>query len=479
MKAVWTDVWRAVKGRAIGVAASVCVASVAMAQVAAAQVQTQASPADATATQPQQGNKNTQVHTGTSSGLNEDARVRLLLSDHQFVRVAAELSELPPEEAQFYRGVLANRENDSRKSIELLEPLVAKVAASGDTEHEKILRQALAEDYLRDGDWARAAQQYSILESRLGSKLSQDEQDEIEMPLKLLPLAEANPPMTVEQCDAFEMQIGKNPLGLTDVPVFVDARPHTFMLDPTAPFNLIARSIAREVGLSVSDQAATIHTLTGKPMQVHVAVIPRFTVGGRLTFHNVTAFVFEDGDYQFPESHYQVQGALGYPALMALGSLTITANATLEIQPARKPAGANQPPGANGAQFYLDGDQILAALGKPGKEGMYVIDAAGQQSYLTSRFYDEHMSAFAGAKSEMFRLPAGQGAEPQPAYTAETVPLTVGSTTTPVHFLPVLTKPLGNRVFDDVMGVLGMDVLDQLQSYTFDYRTMRFSVKGR
>lgn len=478
MKAVLTDVWLA-KGPALRIAVCALVASAAVAQVPAIQVQTQPGPAASTTAQPQQGSQDTQVHTGTSSGLNEDARVRLLLSDHQFVRVAAELNELPPQEAQFYRGVLANRENDSHKSIALLEPLVDKVASSGDTEHEKILRKALAEDYLRDGDWAKAAQQYSTLENRLGSKLSQDEQDEIEMPLKLLPLAETNQPMTVEPCDSFEMQIGRNPLGLTDIPVFVDARPHTFMLDPTAPFNLIARSIAREVGLNVSDRAATIHTLTGKPMQVHVAVIPRFTVGGRLTFRNVTAFVFDDGDYQFPKSHYQVQGVLGYPALMALGSLTITADATLEIEPARNPETRSRAAGTTGAQFYLDGDQILAALGKPGKEGMYVIDAAGQQSYLTSRFYDENMSAFAGAKIDTFTLPTAQAAEPQPAYTAETVPLTVGSTTVPVHFLPVLTKPLGNSVFDDVMGVLGMDVLDQLQSYTFDYRTMRFSAKGR
>jgi hypothetical protein len=29
-----------------------------------------------------------------------------------------------------------------------------------------------------------------------------------------------------------------------------------------------------------------------------------------------------------------------------------------------------------------------------------------------------------------------------------------------------------------VYGLLGLDVLDQLRSYTFDYRTMHFSVKA-
>jgi hypothetical protein len=60
---------------------------------------------------------------------------------------------------------------------------------------------------------------------------------------------------------------------------------------------------------------------------------------------------------------------------------------------------------------------------------------------------------------------------------AETVPLTIGPTEIDAHFFQVLTQPAGLAALDDVYGVLGMDFLDQLKSYTFDYRTMRFSVR--
>ncbi|MDR3726920.1 MAG: retropepsin-like aspartic protease [Terracidiphilus sp.] len=469
-----------------------------------------------------------QVHTGVTSGLDADARLQNLLADHQFLRIESQLDQLPLEEAQFYRGILANRENDLKTSIQLLEPLVEKVTASGDTAHEKLLRKALAEDYLRIGDFAKAAKAYQTLETRLQSKLSPDEQDEIEMPLKLLPLAAANPPMTVEPYDPFVLQVSKNPLGLTDIPVFVDARPHSWMLDPTAPFNLIARSLAKEAGLKVSEEASTIRTLTGRPIQVHVTVIPRFTLGGRITFRNMTAFVFEDQDYAFPHTRYQVQGVLGYPALSALGSLTITADATIEVQPrenrpaadsaqAAPPVQSGQkaetapsadlaakadPPQqadpakkddrpAQGARFFFDGDQMIVALGTPaapgegpsasvqkqGEERMYVIDVGGQQTYLTSRYYSEHSDEFANLKMELFSLPGAPAAPPQPAYIAETVPLTAGPTTVHVHYVQVLTQPLGSAALDDVYGVLGVDALDQLKTYTFDYRTMRFSVR--
>jgi predicted aspartyl protease len=433
---------------------------------------------------PQQPGASEKVHTGVTSGLDTDARLQNLLADHQFLRIESQLDQLPPDQlspemAQFYRGILANRNNDLKTSIQLLEPLVDQVAASGNVPQEKVLRKTLAEDYLRSGDLAKAAKAYQTLETRLHGHLSSDELDEMELPLKLLPLAAANPPMTVESYDPFRLQVARNPLGLTDLPVYVDARPHSFMLDPTAPFNLIARSLAKEAGLNVSAESATIHTLTGRPMQVHVTVIPRFTIGGRITFRNMTAFVFEDADYFFAKSHFQVEGVLGYPALSALGSLTITADDTIEVRPFKmndKREKDDQP--LPGARFFLDGDQMIVALGKVGEDRMYVVDASSQQTYLTSRYYEEHAADFAGQKMQLFALPGHESSPPQPAFVAETIPLEVGPTAVSVHYIQVLTQPLGSAALDDVYGVLGLDVLDQLRAYTFDYRAMRFSVKA-
>jgi hypothetical protein len=444
----------------------------------------------------QQPGAGTQLQTGTSSGIDADTRLENLLADYQYFLVAEQLDHLPPAQAQFYRGILANRSNDLKQSVKLLTPLIDQIAASGDTVHEKLLREALAEDFLRLGDWAKAAQAYQTLDARLHAKLSPDEQDEIEMPLKMLPLAKDNPPTTVEPCDPFALQVSENPLGLIDVPVFVDARPHTWMLDPTEPFNLIARSTAKEAGLKVSDETATIRTLTGRPIPVRVTVIPRFTIGGQLTLRNMTAFVFDDADFQFPGSGYHVEGVLGYPALAAIGSLTVTFDDTIQIRPAQQIAPASKDDLLiAGAPFFLDGDQVIVALGPvqnladPSSqqapsagsgdahdERMFAVDAGGQQTYLTSRYFDEHAAEFSSQKMELFSIP-GQQSAPQPAYIAEDVPLAVGNTMVDLHEMRVLTQPLGSAARDDVYGVLGIDALEQLKSYTFDYRTMRFSAQ--
>jgi len=69
----------------------------------------------------QQPGAGAQVHTGVTSGLDTEARLRNLLADHQFPLIESQLDKMAPAKAQFYRGILANRENDPKASAALLE----------------------------------------------------------------------------------------------------------------------------------------------------------------------------------------------------------------------------------------------------------------------------------------------------------------------------------------------------------------------
>ena len=459
----------------------------------------------------QQPGSGAQLQTGTSSGLDAEARLQNLLADHQYAMIEAQLGKMPPDQAQFYRGILANRSNH----LDAIHQVSRAPRRSGDERRKPRAPERVAQDAGRRLSTSRRMEQkprqaYQSLESTLKDKLTQDDQDEIELPLKLLPLIAENSPAIVEPCDPFKLQVSEDPLGLVDVPVFVDARSRNWMLDPTLPFNLIARSTAKEVGLSISGESATITTLTGHPMQIHSTVVPRFTIGGRLTVRDMQAFVYDDKDYYFPQSSYQVEGVLGYPALAAIGSLTVNSDNTILVRPAKQIA----PPAKDdqlttGAPFYLDGDQVIVALGRassaeedatspqipnaPGQgtglaartdtavhddERMYAVDAGGQQTYLTSRYFDEHAGEFNNQKMAMYSF-LGAQSPPQPAYTAENVPLQVGDSIITLHFIRVLTQPLGSAALDDVYGVLGTDALGQLKSYTFDYRTMRFTATAQ
>ncbi len=423
------------------------------------------------------------LHVATGSVIGDETsqtqRMLRLIEDLQFHHLEQMLEDahdgkdaLPAEQQQFLQGILANRKNHPEESIRALEPLIPSIAASGNVTEEKLARQALAEDYLRSGRLADAATAYKALESRIGKHLTQDEQDDLEQPLKLLPLAADHPPMTVQAAAPFSLPYELDPLGLTDIPVFVDGVSHSWMLDPTEPFNLISSSTAHEVGLTLSAETATIHSLTGRAMTVHSTVIPRLTLGN-VTYRNMTAFVFNDADFAFPESGYQVRGVLGYPVVSALGSLTVTSDATIQVQP--RTGGERL---TDGAPFYLDGERVLVALGKAdgADDRLYAVDAAGQQSYLTSRFFSEHAPAFAQSRMQLLHLTGMENAPPVPAYLAQTVRLEVGKKVVVIHDIQVLTQPLDGTANDDTYGTLGVDVLQQFASYAFDYRTMRFTV---
>ena len=164
-------------------------------------------------------------------------------------------------------------------------------------------------------------------------------------------------------------------------------------------------------------------------------------------------------------SGYQVEGVLGYSALAAMGRITVSDN-TIQVDPAKEidPL-ADQERLTSGARFYLDGDEIIVALGRnpapapiqtckklqpaataiPTKAmtRMFAIDAGGQQTYLTSRWFDEHAAEFNGQKMEPFSFP-GMDSGPRSAYVAEDVPLAVGDKTVDLHYIPVLTQPLGS-----------------------------------
>jgi Aspartyl protease len=469
-----------------------CILYASLAAFTAHSSQAQKPPKPAQTTPPSQTDQkepatNTQVQTGSVLGTGSASifsRLAALFRDHQILEAekllddtdattdAEKSGKLSPQQAQLYRGILANRENKPQDSIRLLEPLLATLKQSNNPPEEKLLRKTLAEDYLRAGELAKANQAYLEYEYRYGGSLTPDEKAEIELPVHLLPLAIANPPMTIEPGEPFSLPYDRDALGLTDVPVFVDAQSHDWMLDPTVPFNLICKSTAKQVGLKISDQFATVQTLTGRPIQVHVTVIPRFTLG-TVTFRNMTAFVFDDADYYFPKSGYQVRGVLGYPAVSALGSLTVTADAKIEVQPGEKGERLT-----TGARFFLDGDQVVAALGKAGQERMFIVDAGGQQTYMTSRYYSEHSPDFSDKKMQLLAMPGTQKRPPAPAYIAENLTLYAGDAPLTLHYVQILTEPLDAAAIDDTYGTLGMDALEELKSYTFDYRTMRFGVKN-
>jgi hypothetical protein len=134
---------------------------------------------------------------------------------------------------------------------------------------------------------------------------------------------------------------------------------------------------------------------------------------------------------------------------------------------------SREAPLKEGARFFSDGQHLIVAAGAKGSEELYAVDPGSAGSLLTSRYYDAHMADFAHAQMQLVKPSGDGGGAPLPAYTAENVTLSFGGPPVTFHELEVLAQPAGEER-DRFWGTLREGALEQLESYTFDFRTMRF-----
>jgi Aspartyl protease len=430
----------------------------------------------AVAALPQQGapaaEPQARVITGANSSDQPIVSLAQLTADHDWLALENALRNSQDQDshdpdAEFYRGLLENREAHYRESIRILEPLLPGISASADRNREKLARLTLADDYFRTFAYKQAADAYAALQNCCATLLTAAEKNEVELPTQLLPVFASAPPQTLDLASSFTVPTETDALGLSDVSVWVDGLPTRWLFDPAQNFTLLSRSQAKLVGLKLSAETFIVSSITGKPIPVHATVIPRLKFGAA-TFHNVPAVVFDDLDLYDKAHQYQIEGVLAQPLLAPLGQITASDDQHLTFSEA--------PPLAEGAPFFSDGVHLIVAAGKQGAERLYTINPGDTGSLLSSRYYDAHLAAFAHTHMDLVELAGEPQTLPIPAYHAETVDLTFGGTPITLHEIEVLAQPAGAER-DRFYGVLGADALEQLQSYTFDFRSMKFIVR--
>jgi hypothetical protein len=427
------------------------------------------SPPVAAAQQAQSSQMKTgQVETGARASEHPAVPLHQLLTDHSWLALEEALEKTTDPDANFYRGVLENRLGHYSRSVELLEPLLPAIASSADRAKEKQARMALADDYFRTFGYRKAAEEYEALNKCCASLLTADERADIEIPTKLLPMLEAAKPQTLEVESSFTVPVEENALGLHDVSVWVDGYAARWLFDPAESFTMLSRSQAKLAGLKLSEDLVTIYSVTGEPIAVHATVVPQLKFSGAV-FHNVPAMVYDDADLYDKAHRYQIEGVLAQPLLAALGQITMSDDEHLTV--------SREARLKEGAPFFSDGRHLIVAAGAKGSEELYAVDPGSTESLLTSRYYDAHMADFAHAQMELVK-PSGAGeSAPLPAYRAENVTLSFGGVPVTFHELEVLAQPAGEER-DRFWGTLREGALEQLESYTFDFRTMRFVARG-
>ena len=145
-----------------------------------------------------------------------------LFADRNYIELAAALhnsANLSPEQAAFYRGLLANRRNAAADSIINLEIALPALEAANDLAHLKVAYYILADDYSKTFRYADAASVYRKVERRFGASLPHQERQDVRDSLRKWEALSRAEPQTVRIEESFVINRTRDEAGILTVPV--------------------------------------------------------------------------------------------------------------------------------------------------------------------------------------------------------------------------------------------------------------------
>lgn len=397
------------------------------------------------------------------------ADLDLLLARKQYDRFEQALglaASLTARDRAYYNGMLANRLNRPSASVHLLESLVPVLVMSN-TLHAENAICALADDYAKLSRYADAAKAYDqaaqLPETRGGTSLCDAGHE-----ARRWSLLKDLPPPTVVNGGAVSLKAQRDSLGLMEVPVTAGAYKGEWIIDTGASLSVISKSVADQMGISISAPGGDAEGTSGIAVPVRVGLIAELHLGSAV-IRNVPVLVADDSELTFPSLNFRINGCVGLPVIAALRTISVSRDGDVSF-------GSPVPRVSNSHNLFLERmvPVIVADLGH-GSE-LFTVDTGAIGTMLSSAFYEEENSSSNLGDLVSFELSGAGGSLITTAYQVRGINPTVAGQCV---FLPeavLLTEKATST--DEFHGNIGQSILSLFASYTFDFEHMYFSVSG-
>lgn len=244
--------------------------------------------------------------------------------------------------------------------------------------HRKV-HQEMADAYTRLGQYRDAAAEWTAL---LGLIPPDDpERAEIEEGLSMWESLGDVAAQSVEFGGNVLVQ-ARYDLLTRSIPLLVNGTKADWILDTGANLSIVSESEAKRLGLDVRN--SSVHGSsghTGKQFSTRPAVASEIRVGSA-RLHNVIVMVIPDHAMHFgPLGLKHLAGILGLPAIRALGSVEISANGEMRIEPG--------PPKTTGKPNICFNElSPIVQVYHAGRPVSMALDTGGNVSYLYPSFRD-------------------------------------------------------------------------------------------
>lgn len=378
-------------------------------------------------------------------------------------------AKLGDSERKYFMGVLADRRNNPKRSIALLERVLPELRARNSHRAAAALR-CLATDYFIVGRYHDAAAAYSELLEHFSLELSLAAKRLADDNLHTFELLSSAPPQRVAGAKSFHVPVRFNSLNVIEVPVAVGLSQEWWFFDTGANISTITQSTAKRLSLKISDKKASTRGSTAAEVPLQMAVIPELRFG-QSVIHNVAALVVSDDSLNIDlgtNGRFQIEGILGFPVMQALGSFTLQ-GAEMSVAPESRPSHRS-------GDLYQEELMPLLDASFEGKHLLFEFDTGASNTQFTAKFLDRFTRQFTSPKQIQRATSGAGGVRVVPAYELPTVALEIGSAKAELHNTAALREDIGTDLLDAVYGIVGEDLLGEFQTITIDFRRMKFSV---
>ncbi len=237
--------------------------------------------------------------------------------------------------------------------------------------------------------------------------------------------------------------------------------------DTGANFSILDSTTAAQCHIRLLEGTISVGSLTGKLTTAHVGVIGTLNLGA-ISVRNAVVFVFSDEDLSFPSIHYHVTGAIGFPVIEALRTVTFTNNGHIKV----KVIDSNSDPQLR-PNLALDGLNLVVEAAYSNQRFPLHFDTGADATMFYPPFLQRFPNVLANADTSTHKS-SGAGGElvNAKAYKLHNLQLQLGGKTISFDSVKAVTEPV-NETAVYFFGNLGRDATNKFSATTLDFRNMR------
>jgi hypothetical protein len=361
----------------------------------------------------------------------------------------------------FYRGALGVIFNQPKAAEQDLLGVISNSPKGHDAFEASSL---LAGMYLRTGQYREALAQVEVM---LGDRPDAKDARNV---LSLFQVLSRTPDQSVVQKQPSTQQMHIED-GSMFLPITIDGGLAAYAFDTDAAVSLLSESEAKRLGLAVLDVSTKIEGMSGTGVTARVAVADNLVLGNVHLAH-VAFYVLPDKQPPFNDLPVGSRGILGIPVILALQTLRWNPRGgTFECGFPAKPEDIQH------ANISFDGASPVTQVFVQRRPLEFSLDTGAQGTDLYPSFAKEFAN-FVGdyGKKESHKLTGVDGSATLESAVLPSVTIQVGGR-------DVVLKPARvyleehNSTSQWYFGNLGMDLLNQAHTITFDFQAMTLTLE--